>query len=61
MASRLSQEEINKYREILAKAEPYPDDAPEMNTLDGDEGDIDRVMATLAKEILELAGVPIES
>lgn len=60
MASKLSEEQIKRYREMLAKAEPYPDDAPEMHTFDGDEGDFDRVRATLAKKILNLAGVPLK-
>lgn len=57
MASRLSPEKIQKYRDMLKKAEPYPDNAPEINTLDrAIEGD-DRVWATIAKKILEMDGV----
>lgn len=57
MASRLSDEDIALWMEALNKAEPYAYDAPEMNTLDGDNVDHDRVMATFAKRTLEEAGI----
>ena len=59
MALKLSDDEIEKYKAMLKKAEPYPDDAPEMNTLDGNpaDRDKDRVNASFAKKILEEAGV----
>ena len=57
MASKLSDEKIAMYKAMLEKAEPYPDDAPEMNTFDRREADEDRVNASFAKRILEEAGV----
>ena len=57
MASKLSDEEIVMYKAMLEKAEPYPDDAPEMNTLDGSGADRDRVKASFAKKVLEEAGI----
>lgn len=40
----------------LAAAEPYDEDSPEMNTLDGDINELDfaRVRATMAKKFLDM-------
>ncbi len=52
MACSLSPEQRAYFEEILKKAEPYPEDDPIWDTLDG-ERDHDRVMATIAKMALE--------
>ena len=52
MASTLSAEDIAFFEEILAKAEPYPEDDEIWYTLDG-ACDHNRAMATLAKMALE--------
>ena len=52
MASNLSPEHRAFFEEVLAKAEPYDEDDSIMMQFDGD-CDMDRVMATLAKMILE--------
>lgn len=52
MASSLSKEDREKYEKYIQEHEPYPEDAPEMNTFDG-EGDPERSMATLLKMLLE--------
>lgn len=52
MASNLSPEDRAFFEAILAKAEPYPEDDPTWDVLDG-ECDMDRAMATLAKMALE--------
>ena len=52
MALNLSKEERIAYENMLKTTEPYPDDDPVFNTLDG-EYDFDRVGATLPVEGLE--------
>lgn len=52
MARYLSEDERKMYEADLAAAEPYSDD--EMSVLDG-ERDADRVKATFAKRILQMA------
>ena len=52
MALNLSKEERIAYENMLKTTEPYPDDDPVFNTLDG-EYDLDRVGATLARQLLE--------
>ena len=52
MALNLSKEERIAYENMLKTTEPYPDDDPVFNTLDG-EYDFDRVWATLARQLLE--------
>lgn len=52
MASNLSPEDRAFFEELLKKAEPYPEDDPIFDTLDG-ERDMDRAMATWAKLVLE--------
>lgn len=48
----ISAEERKWLEERLARAEPYDDDAPELSRFDGDESDIDRINATIAKKML---------
>lgn len=48
----LTPEQRKELEMILAKVEPYPEDDPIWNLLDG-EYDNDRAMATLAKMVLE--------
>lgn len=52
MAYVLSPEDKAFFKEILAKAEPYPEDDPIWDVFDG-EKEHDRAMATLAKMALE--------
>ncbi len=52
MALDMSEEVRKSLEKIAASAEPYPEDAPELHVLDGDL-DTDRMMATLAKGVLE--------
>lgn len=52
MGRDLSPEERAYFEEVLAKAEPYLEDDPIWDVLDGDY-DSDRAMATLAKMALE--------
>lgn len=52
MASTISKDSDKELEKIAHSAEPYPDDSPEMETLDGDY-DIDRALATIAKKILD--------
>lgn len=52
MAYDLSPEDRSFFEEVLKQAEPYPEDDPILNTLDG-EYDTKRMMATLAKMALE--------
>ena len=52
MARDLSPEERAFFEEILKKAEPYPEDDPIWDELDG-ERDHERAMATIAKIALE--------
>ncbi len=52
MALNLSDENRAVLMEMLRIAEPYSEDDPEMNTLDG-ESDSDRVLATIAKKWLD--------
>ena len=52
MAYDLSPEDRKFFEELLARAEPYPEDDPVWDTLDGEQ-DRDRAMATLAKMTLE--------
>ena len=52
MTSNLSPEDRAFFEEVLKKAEPYPEDDPIWNVLDG-ERDHARAMATLAKMALE--------
>lgn len=52
MGYPLSSEDKAFFEALLAKAEPYPEDDPIWNVLDGDQ-DSDRAMATLAKMALE--------
>ncbi len=54
MARILSREDKERLESDLALAEPYDEDAPELRTLDG-EVDFDRMRATTAKKILEMA------
>lgn len=51
MASSLSPEDRAFFEALLAKAEPYDEQAPEANTLDG-PCDTDKLIALLAKEFL---------
>lgn len=53
MAYNLSQEDREYFESLLKKAEPYPEDDPLWDELDGEERDHDRVMATFAKMALE--------
>lgn len=52
MALNLSEEARAELFEYLEKAEPYPEDAQELNVLDGDR-DPDRMAATIAKKWLD--------
>lgn len=52
MASNLSPEDRAYFEDLLAKAEPYDEDDPAANRLDGEQ-DPDRMMALIAKKILE--------
>lgn len=52
MASNLSPEDRAFFEEILKKVEPYPEDDPIFETMDG-KRDMKRAMATWAKMILE--------
>lgn len=51
MELNLTEEQREILKAAIKKAEPYPDDAPEMNTLDM-ESDADRWAATAAKRML---------
>lgn len=53
MALNLSEKDLEELRADLKKAEPYDDDDPIMNTFDGEMPDIDRWMATTARNLLE--------
>ena len=53
MGSNLSPEDKTFFEELLKKAEPYGDDDPIVRTFDGEWQDHDRMMATIAKGILE--------
>lgn len=53
MAYPLSSEDTAFFEELLKKAVPYDDDDPILLQLDGEEQDHDRMMATIAKGILE--------
>ena len=53
MEHTLSKAERKELEDALAAAIPYTED--EMCVLDGDE-DLDRIRATLAKKLLEMAG-----
>lgn len=53
MASNLSLEDRAFFESILAKAEPYDDDDPIVDTLDAKNQDPDRMAALIAKKILE--------
>lgn len=55
MALNLTTEQRKKLEEILAIAEPYPDNAEELNILDGEQkpDHFDRWNATMAKKFLE--------
>ena len=52
MAYSLSPEQKAYFEELLKKAEPYPEDDPIFDTLDG-KRDMNRAMATIAKMALE--------
>lgn len=52
MASNLTPEQKAYFEEVLSKAEPYPEDDPIFDTLDG-KRDMARAMATIAKMALE--------
>ena len=52
MALNITPEVRKKLEEDMAKAEPYDDDDPILDQFDGDRDD-DRMMATIAKNILE--------
>lgn len=52
MAFNLSPEQKAYFEELLEKAEPYPEDDPIFDVLDG-QRDMDRAMATIAKMALE--------
>lgn len=54
MAHSLSKKDRERLEANLAAAEPYDEDAPELQTLDG-EIDFDRMMATIAKKLLNMA------
>ena len=51
MDSPMSPERREELEKIAASAEPYGDDAAEMNTFDGG-GDVNRMLATLARKVL---------
>lgn len=53
MACDLSPEQKAFFEELLKKAVPYDDDDPILLQFDGEEQDHDRMMATIAKGILE--------
>lgn len=55
MALNLTTEQRKKLEEILALAEPYPDDAEELHILDGERkpDHVYRWNATMAKKFLE--------
>ena len=53
MALNLSRADRARLEHDMMQAEPYEYDAPEMLTLDGNSGDSKRVMATIAKKLLE--------
>ena len=66
MALNLSSEQREYLEEILKKTEPYSEDDPILNVFVGDR-DLDRSMATWAKNLLEqdqkekeAAGRPLE-
>ena len=50
--SKISTAEKRRLKALLRQHKPYPDDAPELNTFDGDV-DIDRLMATLAQDMFK--------
>lgn len=52
MEYTLSPEQRAYFEEVLKKADPYPEDDPIFDTLDG-KRDMDRAMATIAKMALE--------
>lgn len=56
MALNLTEEQREILKAAIENAEPYPDDAPEMNTLDMKDTDCDpaRWAATAAKRMLAL-------
>ena len=53
MEPNLSPDDRAFFEELLKKAVPYDDDDPILLQLDGEEQDHDRMMATIAKGILE--------
>ena len=54
MGRSLSKGERERLEADLASAEPYDEDAVELRTLDG-EIDFDRLQATIAKKLLDMA------
>ncbi|MCI8848263.1 MAG: hypothetical protein HFF86_03160 [Oscillibacter sp.] len=67
MDLNLSKAERDLLRRDMSAAEPYAEDDPILNTLDGDEGDSARWAATTARALLEqdreekeAAGRPLE-
>lgn len=52
MASTISKENREALKKIAASAEPYADDDTEFKTLD-EECDTNRILATLAKKVLD--------
>lgn len=50
--SNIPAAEKRRLKALIRQHKPYPDDAPELNTFDGD-ADIDRLMATLAQDMLK--------
>lgn len=54
MARSLSKEDRERLESDLALAEPYDEDAPELQTLDG-QVDFLRMRATIAKKLLKMA------
>ena len=53
MAQNMSTEQRRFFENLLRLAEPYPDDAPELLTLDDDTVDMARLRASMAKKFLE--------
>ena len=52
MVFSLTKEEYDRLVEIMSRSEPYDDDDPMLDEFDGDSTDLDRMNATIARNIL---------
>ena len=59
MASNITSEQIARYRELIAKYEPYSLDVLDKIGFDNDEYDEKRVLATMAKKRLLECGITL--